>query len=79
MYLSEPFGYASHYSIPFDDFEILMPFMMNRNEVFVEMENRQSKIKANSFDLKKLPRISCIKYIEKGDNIQGLRITYRIT
>jgi hypothetical protein len=78
VYLSEPFGYASHYSVPFDDFEILMPWMMNMNEVVVNVEGRESRIKANSFDLKRLPRIKEIRYIEKNNNIQGMRIVYKV-
>lgn len=65
IYVSEPFGFCSFYSRPFDDFEVLMPFMMNSEE-------------GHYFDITKMPKIKAIKYIvdEEGKKLKGLRTTY---
>jgi hypothetical protein len=63
IYLSEPFGFCSFFSHPFDDFELMLPHMMTKG----------------GFDLDKTPKIKKIEIItQKGVNILGLRTTYRV-
>jgi hypothetical protein len=61
--LSEPFGFCSFFSYPFDDFELMLPHMMTKG----------------GFDLDKTPHISKVEILlEKGANIMGLRTTYKV-
>jgi hypothetical protein len=65
IYISEPFGFCSFYSTPFDDLEVLMPFLTDRQ--------------TNYFDITKAPKIKTIKFLyDENKHINAWRTTYLI-
>lgn len=63
VYLSEPFGFCSFYSVAFDDFTAMMPLMMSKGQ----------------FDLDKTARILEIEFLEwPNKNIFGMRESYLV-
>jgi hypothetical protein len=63
IYISEPFGFCLSYSIPFDELELLMPFLTDKQN--------------NYFDISKAPHIKTIKFLyDENKYINGWRTTY---
>jgi hypothetical protein len=64
--VSKPLGFVAIETVKyFDDFDMMMPFMMNPT-------------KQNKFDKERVTHVSEIRYLQLGTAIIGINVTYKV-